>query len=61
MNSSIEGTSLPTSFSIVLYCDKRRVHAGEYLLHDAQRSVDEDNDPTHSAAGTESRTYARSR
>jgi hypothetical protein len=32
MNSSIEDTLSPTSFSIVLYCAIRRVHAGEYLL-----------------------------
>jgi hypothetical protein len=32
MNSSIDDTLSPTSFSIVLYCAISRVHAGEYLL-----------------------------
>lgn len=37
MNSSMEGTSSTTSFNIVLYCESRRVHAGEYLFaHNTQ-------------------------
>lgn len=36
MNSSIDGTSSPTSFNIVLYCDNNLVHAGEYLLQQKQ-------------------------
>ena len=40
MNCSIDGTSSPTSFSMVLYCDSNRVHAGEYLFgRPAQRRV----------------------
>jgi hypothetical protein len=32
MNWSMFGTSSPTSFNMVLYCDNSRVHAGEYLV-----------------------------
>jgi hypothetical protein len=61
MNSSIDGTSSPTSFSIVLYCDKSLVHAGEYLLHLSFFTTSMKVTGTDSAAVMESRTYARSR
>ena len=32
MNCSIDGTSSPTNFSMVLYCDNSLVHAVEYLF-----------------------------
>jgi uncharacterized membrane protein len=64
MNSSIDGTSSPTSLSIVLYCESSRVHAGEYLFSEGISStyvLTNNAAATHSDAGTESRTYARSR
>lgn len=63
MNCPIEGTSSPTSLSMVLYCDNSLVHAGEYLFTDvAKHSPNTQGEKcTHSAAVTESRTYARSR
>ena len=63
MNCSIEGTSSPTSLSMVLYCDSNRVHAGEYLFTGVAQSFPYTPGQrcTHSAAVTESRTYARSK
>lgn len=48
---------------MVLYCDSSRVHAGEYLFTGVAQYLPDTmwRRCTHSAAVTESRTYARSR
>lgn len=62
INSSTDGTSSPTSLNIVLYCDNKRVQAGEYLFEIlVLSSIAHFGNETHSAAVMESRTYARSR